>query len=141
MEILVLFILIWLISPLILGVVCICQASELKRLRKQLSDRQEGIYSDVSHKQDIHEPEKPAVPQGEKSSLNTSNHSKSENENKSENTYANMYAVPQAPVHEEMAQPYIPHESHAETPKNGTNASVVIMVLGAMFIFETVGCI
>lgn len=56
------------------------------------------------------------------------------NGNKSENTYANMYAVPQAPVHEEMAQPYIPHESHAETPKNGTNASVVIMVLGAMFI-------
>lgn len=49
MEILVLFILIWLISPLILGVVCICQASELKRLRKQLSDRQEGIHSDVSH--------------------------------------------------------------------------------------------
>lgn len=67
MEILVLFILIWLISPLILGVVCICQASELKRLRNQLSDRQEGIHSDVSHKQDIHEPEKPAVPQGEKS--------------------------------------------------------------------------
>lgn len=134
MEILVLFILIWLISPLILGVVCICQASELKRLRKQLSDKQEGIHSDVSHKQDIHGPEKSAVPQGEKSSLNTSNHSKSENENKSENTYANMYAVPQAPVHEEMAQPYIPHESHAETPKNGTNASVVIMVLGAMFI-------
>ena len=140
MEILVLFILIWLISPLILGVVCICQASELKRLRKQLSDRQEGIHSDVSHKQDIHGPEKPAIPQGEESSLNTSNHSKSENENKSENTYANMYAVPQAPVHEEMAQPYIPHESHAETPKNGTNASVVIMVLGAMFI-TLAGCV
>lgn len=45
-----------------------------------------------------------------------------------------MYAAPQAPVHEEKTQPYIPHESHAETPKNGTNASVVIMVLGAMFI-------
>lgn len=131
MEILVLFILIWLISPLILGVVCICQAAELKRLRKQLSDRQEGIHSDVSHKQDIHEPEKPVVPQNEISSLNAS---KSENENKSENTYANMYAAPQAPVHEEKTQPYIPHESHAETPKNGTNASVVIMVLGAMFI-------
>lgn len=91
MEILVLFILIWLISPLILGVVCICQASELKRLRKQLSDRQEGIHSDVSHKQDIHEPEKPVVPQNEISSLNAS---KSENENISENTYANMYAAP-----------------------------------------------
>ena len=129
MEILVLFILIWLISPLILGVVCICQASELKRLRKQLSDRQEGIHSDVSYKQDIHEPEKPIVPQAETSSLNTSKTIKSENENKSENTYANMYAAPQAPVHED-----IPHESHAETQKNGTNASVVIMVLGAMFI-------
>ena len=134
MEILVLFILIWLISPLILGVVCICQAAELKRLRKQLSDRQEGIHSDVSHKQDIHEPKKPAIPQGEKSSLNTSNHSKSENENKSENTYANMYAAPQAPVHEEKTQPYIPPATQAETPNNGTNASVVIMVLGAMFI-------
>ena len=44
-----------------------------------------------------------------------------------------MYAVPQAPVHEE-AQPYIPPATQAETPKNGTNASVVIMVLGAMFI-------
>lgn len=131
MEILVLFILIWLISPLILGVVCICQASELKRLRKQLSDRQEGIHSDVSHKQDIHEPEKPVVPQNEISSLNAS---KSENENISENTYANMYAAPQAPVHEEMVQPYIPPADHSETPKNGTNASVVIMVLGAMFI-------
>lgn len=134
MEILVLFILIWLISPLILGVVCICQAAELKRLRKQLSDRQEGIHSDVSHKQDIHEPEKPAIPQGEKSSLNTSKTIKSENENKSENTYANMYAAPQAPVHEEKTQPYIPPADHSETPKNGTNASVVIMVLGAMFI-------
>ena len=134
MEILVLFILIWLISPLILGVVCICQAAELKRLRKQLSDRQEGIHGDVPHKQDIHEPEKPAIPQGEKSSLNTSNHSKSENENISENTYANMYAAPQAPVHEEKTQPYIPPADHSETPKNGTNASVVIMVLGAMFI-------
>lgn len=131
MEILVLFILIWLISPLILGVVCICQAAELKRLRKQLSDRQEGIHSDVPYKQDIHEPEKPIVPQSETSSLNAS---KSENENKSENTYANMYAVPQAPVHEEMVQPYIPPAGHAETPKNSTNASVVIMVLGAMFI-------
>lgn len=131
MEILVLFILIWLISPLILGVVCICQAAELKRLRKQLSDRQEGIHSDVPYKQDIHEPEKPAIPQGEKSSLNTS---KSENENISENTYANMYAAPQAPVHEEKTQPYIPPADHAETPKNGTNASVVIMVLGAMLI-------
>lgn len=131
MEILVLFILIWLISPLILGVVCICQASELKRLRKQLSDRQEGIHSDVSYKQDIHEPEKPIVPQSETSSLNAS---KSENENISENTYANMYAAPQAPAHEEKAQQYIPPANHAETPKNGTNASVVIMVLGAMFI-------
>ena len=131
MEILVLFILIWLISPLILGVVCICQAAELKRLRKQLSDRQEGIHSDVSHKQDIHEHEKPVVPQNEISSLNAS---KSENENISENTYANMYAAPQAPLHEEKTQPYIPPADHAETPKNGTNASVVIMVLGAMFI-------
>lgn len=131
MEILVLFILIWLISPLILGVVCICQAAELKRLRKQLSDRQEGIHSDVSHKQDIHEHEKPVVPQNEISSLNAS---KSENENKSENTYANMYAAPQAPVHEEKTQPYIPPADHSETPKNSTNASVVIMVLGAMFI-------
>ena len=131
MEILVLFILIWLISPLILGVVCICQAAELKRLRKQLSDRQEGIHSDVSHKQDIHEPEKPVVPQNEISSLNAS---KSENENISENTYANMYAAPQASVHEEKTQPYIPPADHSETPKNITNASVVIMVLGAMFI-------
>ena len=131
MEILVLFILIWLISPLILGVVCICQAAEIKRLRKQLSDRQEGIHSDVSHKQDIHEPEKPVVSQNEISSLNAS---KSENENISENTYANMYAAPQAPVHEEKTQPYIPPADHSETPKNSTNASVVIMVLGAMFI-------
>lgn len=131
MEILVLFILIWLISPLILGVVCICQAAELKRLRKQLSDRQEGIHSDAPYKQDIHEPEKPVVPQNEISSLNAS---KSENENISENTYANMYAAPQAPVHKEMVQPYIPPATQAETPNNGTNASVVIMVLGAMFI-------
>lgn len=109
MEIVVLILLIWLISPLVLGVVCICQASELKRLRKQLSERQEGVCDGHKPTETASQPPKP------------------------ENIYAHSCSDAPKPMTAPAPRSYQPAEK-AAGEKHGANASAVIMVLGAMFI-------